>query len=288
MSVVEPYASGRSGNVTGIRSRSRLVQRRLASFVCAVAAFPLALVAAPGDSPGAASSPPPAATNQIAQTNSQELIQAYLQLHEQLRTTLLAIEQGRQENREAAAQTTESLSKALQSVQETFSAQRARDLEAMRSSNTVMLIVVGTFAAMSFLSMLLMSYFQWRMSKGLAEISAALPVALGLGAGAAVPALGPVPESSLSLPGAAEHPAKPSPGQPHHPNPALGARTPANLVFANQLFPDARFWLRRRQLRALRTAVIVGLICAAVLALVLYALTYGKLGFGVFHRVLKI
>ncbi len=59
------------------------------------------------------------------------------------------------------------------------------------------------------------------------------------------------------------------------------------MVPVSQLFPDAGFWLRRRQLRALRTAVIVGLICAAVLALVLYALTYGKLGFDVLHRVFK-
>ena len=40
--------------------------------------------------------------------------------------------------------------------------------------------------------------------------------------------------------------------------------------------------------RALRTAVIVGLICAAVVALVLYLVTYQKLGFGHLRAVLKI
>jgi len=61
----------------------------------------------------------------------------------------------------------------------------------MQRSNKVILIVVGTFAAMGFLTMLIMTYFQWRTSSSLAGISAALPPALGLGPASAVPALGP-------------------------------------------------------------------------------------------------
>jgi hypothetical protein len=298
MSAAESHASARSGKVTGTRSRLRLVQPRLASFVCAVVAFPLALLSAPGDPPGAESNPPlSAATNQMTQTNSQELTRAYMQLQEQIRTTQLAIEQGRQETRLAAAQTAEALSKSLQSVQETFDAQRARDLEAMRSSNQVMLIVVGTFAAMSFLSMLMMSYFQWRMSKGLAGISAALSPALSLGVGSAVPAFVPVREPYLPLPEtpeqrewrirAEEQQQQEQQQEQEQAEPAEEPSGPAQRPILNPLLPDAAFW-RRRQIRTWKTAVIVGLICAAVLAFLLYAATYGKLGFDVLYRVLKI
>ncbi len=287
MSVAESYASGSSGNVNGPRAGSRLVQRRLALLVCAVAALPLVLFSAPND-PGAESSPAPPAASQLEQTNSQALLLSYLQLQEQIRTTQLAVEQSRQETRQAAAQTAEALSKALQAVQEAFATQRARDLEAMRSSNHIMLIVVGTFATMSFLSMLMMSYFQWRMSKGLAQISTALPEVLGLGAGAAVPALGPAQEPYLPMPETPEQREWRIRMQERQAHAALKPRAPANIPAPDHLFPDFGFYLRRRQLRALRTAVIVGLLCAAALALVLYALTYWKLGYGYLHKLIKI
>jgi hypothetical protein len=287
MSVVESYASGRSGNVTGIRARSRLVQRRLASFVSAVAAFPLALFSATNDPAGAESSPPPPVASQIEETNSQAILHAYLQLQEQLHATQLAIEQNRQEAKEAAAQNTEALSKALQTIQETFTAQRVQGWEATQRSNRLILLVAGTFAAMGFLTMLMITYFQWRMSKGLADIAAALPAALGLGPGSAVPALGPAQESYLPLPETAEQREWRIHTQERRPHPASKPSAPANRPILNPLLPDAGFW-RRRQLRTWRTALIVGLICAAALALVLYVVTYRKLGFGYFHGVFKM
>jgi hypothetical protein len=72
-----------------------------------------------------------------------------------------------------------------------FTAQRARDLAAMERSNKLILMVVSTFAALGFLTLLMMSYLQWRMSKGLAEITAAVPAVLGLAAGSTAGALGP-------------------------------------------------------------------------------------------------
>ncbi len=205
-------------------------------------------------------SPPPAAASR-ADTNSEALLQAYLQLQEQLRETQLAIERNRQEIKAVAAQNAESLSKALEGIQESFTAQRARDLEAMQRSNKVILIVVGTFAGMGFLTLLMMSYFQWRMSKGLAEISAAVPAALGLGVGSTAAALNPAGQLNLRLPGVTPLSEAPS--------------RAAEL----RLYHNPVTSLRRRRVRPLRAAVIVGLICAAVLALVFYALTYWQLGF---------
>ena len=44
------------------------------------------------------------------------------------------------------------------------------------------------------------------------------------------------------------------------------------MLFEKRLFPDPGDSFRRRQFRALIAALVVGLICAAVLAVVLYLL----------------
>ena len=166
------------------------------------------------------------------------MLEGFLKLQEQIHATQLAIEQYGQEAKEAATQNAEALAKGLQSMQEAFSTERARELEtiqsssqAMQKSNKVMLIVVGTFAAMGFLIMLIMTYFQWRTSSSLAAISAAWPAALGFGRGSVVPALGPgdsrlvrggvVGQSNLRLLAAMEQPAKGTHG--------LGQRARAEL-----------------------------------------------------------
>src|SRR5204863_6106293 len=124
------------------------------------------------------------------ETNSVEL-RTYLQLQEQLHATQLAIERNRKEADLAAAQATEALSSRLQAIEQSLLTQRARELEAMQSSNKVMLTVAGAFAAMGFVAMLLMAYFQWRTVNRLAELSASLPrPGRTLGPGRPIAALG--------------------------------------------------------------------------------------------------
>jgi hypothetical protein len=275
------------GAVAGIRCTPCQAKHCRVSYLRLVAALSLGLSAGSWGSLGAETNSPPPATSTIEETNSQVLLHAYLQLQEQLRATQLAIEQNGREIKEAAAQNAEALSKALQAIQENFTAQRAQDLEAMRQSNKVILIVVSTFAVMGFLTLLMMSYFQWRMSKGLAEISAAVPMALGLGAGSAMRAVGPVKQPDLRLPGAGEQQdnrvLEPSQGFRPVLKPGEGTIRPVE----NRPFPDPGASFHTRQIRPLRTAVIVGLICAATLALLFYVLTYRKLGFGYLHDVFK-
>lgn len=230
--------------------------------------------------------PPPAATS-IADTNSQALLHACLQLQEQLRVTQLVIEQNREEIKAAAAQSAESLSKALESIQESFAAQRARDLEAMQQSNKLMLMVVGTFAAMGFLTLLMMSYFQWRMSKGLAEISAAVPAALGLGAGSAADVLGSAGQLNLRLPGVTQHHENRGSEPPRSDSPASKPHGAPNRAAELRLIHDPVTSLRRRRIRPLRTAAIVGLIFAAALAVLFYVVTYKNLGFDYLHDMFK-
>jgi hypothetical protein len=266
--------------IAGIRSQSRFVRNHLDSFVRLVVAFPLVLASGSSESLGAESSPPPPATSHLEETNTQGLVHAYLQLQAQLQATQLAIEQNRQEAKEVAAQNAEALTKGLQSIQQALSAQRTQDLAAMQSSNKLILIVAGTFAGIGFLTLLMMTWFQWRMSKGLAEIAAALPTALGLGAGSAEAALALANQPFLPLFGAAEQPGQPTHGLEQIPRPALGRRGGTDLSNGNPLFREPGALVRRHRFRTMSMVLIVGLVCAAGLALLLYVVAYRRLGFG--------
>jgi tetratricopeptide (TPR) repeat protein len=136
-------------------------------------------------------------------TNSEEVLRAYLQLQEQLHATQLAVEQNRREYQEAAAQNEEALANRLRAIEQALAAQRSRELDAMQSSNRVMLIVAGSFAVVGFVAMLIMAYFQWRTVNGLAELSATLPAGRALGFGGGLPALG-TGELHIGNPAAAE------------------------------------------------------------------------------------
>ena len=133
---------------------------------------------------------PANAAGRADDTNSQETLRSYLQLQEQIHATQLAVERSRTQAEAAAAETAKALSTRLQGIEQALASQRAQELEAMQSTNRVMLIVAGSFAALGLLAMMFMAYFQWRTINRLADISAALPMAHGLGSGAAVAALG--------------------------------------------------------------------------------------------------
>jgi tetratricopeptide (TPR) repeat protein len=126
----------------------------------------------------------------------------------------LAIEQNRKEAKDAAAQNAEVLAERLQAIERALSSQRAQELDAMQSSNRVLLTVAGTLAAVGFFAMALMAYFQWRTVHGLAEVSAAMTATRSLGGGSAMAAIGtsdaqlltvgPAAQSNLRLLGAME------------------------------------------------------------------------------------
>jgi tetratricopeptide (TPR) repeat protein len=166
----------------------------------------LALVSALPASRAAETNTPSAPVTRVEETNSQsqKTLREYLHLQEQIHAAQLAIEQNRQETKEAADQAAKALAGQLQTLEQTLGAQRARELEAAQSSNRVILIVVGTFATVGFAAILLMAWFQWRGVNRLAEISATLPAVRSLGSRPAVAALGPAEQSSLRLLGALE------------------------------------------------------------------------------------
>jgi tetratricopeptide (TPR) repeat protein len=131
------------------------------------------------------------APSQSGETNSQEL-QTYLQLQEQLHATRLAIESVGMEAKQAAAQNAEELAVRLHALEQAVAAQRAKELEAMQSSNRNMLYVAGAFASIGCIAMVLMGYFQWRTVNRLAELSAGIPAgAIALGGVRPIAAIGP-------------------------------------------------------------------------------------------------
>jgi len=136
-----------------------------------------------------ASNAPSLSPSQLEATNLQQLLGATLQIQEQLRVTQIAVEQSRQQASEAASRNAAALSDGLQAVREVFSAQQAQEFAAMQKSNRAMLVGAGTFAGVTVLVMLIMTYFQWRTSHSLAAISTALPTMRELLPASEVPAL---------------------------------------------------------------------------------------------------
>src|ERR1039457_7117173 len=145
---------------------------------------------------GAEPGSPANAAGRADDTNSQETLRSYLQLQEQIHATQLAVEHSRTQAEAAAAETAKTFTTRLQGIEQALASQRAQELQAMQSTmgamqstNKVMLIVAGSFAALGLLAMIFMAYFQWRTINRLADISAALPMAHGLGSAPSVATL---------------------------------------------------------------------------------------------------
>jgi tetratricopeptide (TPR) repeat protein len=111
----------------------------------------------------------------------QQLLRVCGQIQEQLQAMQQAAEQSRQEAKQEATQNVAAIVTGLQAFQETSSAERVRELEALQSSNKTMLVLAGTVAGIGILAMLVLTYFQSRTSNCLARLCAALPTDYGPG-----------------------------------------------------------------------------------------------------------
>lgn len=117
---------------------------------------------------------PATADTSTQDTARTEALRSYLQLQEQLHATQLALERNRQEAETLAARNAEAVSARLQLIEQAMTSQRGRELEAMQSTNRLLLIMAGSFAGVGFLAMLLTAYLQWRAVNRLAEFTAVL------------------------------------------------------------------------------------------------------------------
>ena len=125
--------------------------------------------------------PEEATTNApAANTNSLEVLRSYLQLQEQLHGLRLMIEESRKQADAAAGLNAQAVANRLQVLEQSLAVERARDLDAVRSSNRLTLIVSLAFAVVGLLAAVLMAY-QWRTVGRLAELSANRPPLRELG-----------------------------------------------------------------------------------------------------------
>jgi TolA-binding protein len=265
--VLVSYALRQSGAFTGGCTKGCVARTHPVRLVRGIVVLALVLSATSSWSLGAETTP---SASQTGQTNPPEATRAFLGLQEQLHATQLAIEQTRQETRAASAQTAAALSNALQTMQRAFSVQRAQDLEALKRSNRSILMAGGTVAAMGLLTMLVLTYFQWRMSRGIADVSAALPAALGLGESSAPGALHIAEPSNVPRLGAAAYPERPPYQRAQEYASHTRHRRGIGRSIERRLFPKPGDSFRRRQFRALKVAVAFGVFSALVVAVVIY------------------
>jgi len=170
---------------------------RLRRFVCHPAGIILALVLMVPIWLRADDPPSQQAPAKPDDSAAQQAQRSYLQLQEQLNAAKLALERNQKEAELSATKDAEALSTKLQAIEQSLSSEQARELKAMQSSNRVMLVVAGSFAAIGFFAMVLMAWFQWRTVNRLAAISTGLPALRGVGPGAVLPALGTGETGSL-------------------------------------------------------------------------------------------
>ncbi|MGN6644795.1 MAG: tetratricopeptide repeat protein [Verrucomicrobiota bacterium] len=116
-------------------------------------------------------------------SSSNDTLRAYLQLQQQIHDTQLSIEAIRREAEETTARNAAALADQLRAVEQSLSTQRARE-------SHFMVYVLGAFAGVSFLAVVITAYFQWRTVNRLADFTAALPSARSVGAAAAVGSIG--------------------------------------------------------------------------------------------------
>jgi tetratricopeptide (TPR) repeat protein len=116
----------------------------------------------------------PTTTETKVPDTSAEALRSYLQLQEQIHATQQALERNRQEAETLAARNAEVVTTRLHLLEQAVSAQRARELEAMQSTNRLLLIMAGSFAGVGFIAMVLTAYLQWRAVNRLAEFTASL------------------------------------------------------------------------------------------------------------------
>jgi tetratricopeptide (TPR) repeat protein len=111
------------------------------------------------------------------ETNAPAISSALAGFEAQLRANQAAVEEGRKEAREAAERNAEVLSTGLRKVEEAFAAQQRamadryeRELTAVQRSTRAVVILGGVFATVASMALLMVAYFQWRMSKAWTEM----------------------------------------------------------------------------------------------------------------------
>ena len=128
----------------------------------------------------------------------EQALRSYLEVQAKLHSTLLAIEQARQEAGASSASNAALLAERLHQLESALANQRLRERDATDQSNRTLLIAAGGFAGLGVLALGLVIFYQMRGMTRLAEIATAIPMARGFAAGLSLPAPG-AGDSPLAL-----------------------------------------------------------------------------------------
>ena len=186
-----------------------------------------------------------------------ESLRAYLALQEQVRATQVALEKNRQETEAIATRSAAAVAEQIKALTQTMNDQRAREVEAMQSTNRLLLLVVGAFACLGFLAMLMTSWLQMRALNRLTEFSSTLPARMngpGLNLGGSLISNAVAAQANSQLFGALDRierrmneleqmsgaPARPAAVETTPPpEPSTGAAPAANAPVTPNLFPHS-------------------------------------------------
>jgi tetratricopeptide (TPR) repeat protein len=118
-------------------------------------------------------------TNFISTVNTNDLVNAYLQLQAQLHTAQLQIELSREENAALAQSNLNVLNGRIQQLEQSLAAQRSTDLDIAKRTQQLTFYLVATIGIAGLAILLFAGYFQWRAFSQLAEITARHSAMLG-------------------------------------------------------------------------------------------------------------
>lgn len=109
-------------------------------------------------------------TNTVSEAEQQQL-RTYLKLQEQLHSTLLAIEQARQETSQETRTNADALTTRLAQLERSLAEQREQQVQTMHASNRTMLVMAGSIVGLGLLALAFTAMFQSRGMNRLAEIA---------------------------------------------------------------------------------------------------------------------
>ncbi|HXE42566.1 MAG TPA: hypothetical protein VN516_06040, partial [Candidatus Baltobacteraceae bacterium] len=111
-------------------------------------------------------------TNPAPTVNTNDILNAYVQLQAQLHTAQLQIEQSREENAALSQSNVDAMNARIQQLEQSLATQRTTDLEIAKRTQQLTLYLVATIGIAGLAILLLAGYFQWRAFSQLAEITA--------------------------------------------------------------------------------------------------------------------
>jgi tetratricopeptide (TPR) repeat protein len=111
-------------------------------------------------------------TNSAPAANTNDIVNAYIQLQAQLHAAQLQIEVSREENAALSQSNLEAMNARIQQLEQTLATQRTGDLEIARRTQQLTMYLVAIIGLAGLAVLLLAGYFQWRAFSQLAEITA--------------------------------------------------------------------------------------------------------------------